>query len=86
MPEKESWYNGLKTVEKVFFIIGMCLIGLGVIAAVVVPVTLVLVKKRRGNLPSARRKKIKVDTTDDKNIDVYADEDGETVAEDNAEE
>ena len=74
MPEKVSWYNGLKTVEKVFFIIGMCLIGLGVIAAVVVPVTIVLVKKRRGNLSVRRKRKIKVDTTDDRNIDVYSDD------------
>lgn len=86
MPEKVSWYNGLKTVEKVFFIIGMCLIGLGVIAAVVVPVTIVLVRKRRGDAPVERRKKIKVDTTDDKNIDVYSDGDGETGAENNPEE
>ncbi len=74
MPEKVSWYNGLKTVEKVFFIIGMCLIGLGVIAAVVVPVTIMLVKKRRGNLSVRRKRKIKVDTTDDRNIDVYSDD------------
>lgn len=73
MPEKVSWYNGLSTVEKVFFVLGMCLIGLGVIAAVVVPVTLTLVRKRRGtNLQ--RKRRIKVDTTDDKNIDVYSDD------------
>lgn len=81
MPEKESWYSGLSTVEKVFFIIGMCVIGLGVIAAVVVPVTLTLVRKRRGNLPAESRKRIKVDTTDDRNIDVYSDEEGETPSE-----
>ncbi len=73
MPEKVSWYNGLSKVEKVFFVLGMCLIGLGVIAAVVVPVTLTLVRKRRGtNLQ--RKRRIKVDTTDDKNIDVYSDD------------
>ena len=75
-PEKEeepTWYEGLSTVERVFFIIGMCLAGLLVIGGVVVLV-LVLVRKNKNKQPNYAKRRIKVDTTDDKNINVYEDE------------
>lgn len=72
----ETWFESLSTGAKVGFIIGVCAGGLIVIAAVVV-VTLVIVRKRKEKLPTYKKKRIKVDTTDDKNIDVYATEDGE---------
>lgn len=70
-PEAEDlgWYGNLNTVAKVFFIIGMCAIGIIVIGGGVV-LTLYFVKKNREKLP-AMKKRVKVDMTDDKNIDVY---------------
>jgi len=71
-PEEEpqpGWYESLSTVEKVFFIIGMCLIGVLVIGGCVW-LTVYLVRKRKKQ-PEERRRRIKVDTTDDKSVDVY---------------
>ena len=52
--------------------VGIVLAGLIVIAAAVT-VPLVIVKKRKKSEP-VYRKRYKVDTTDDKNINVYEDE------------
>lgn len=73
-PEEEStgWYAGLSTGAKVGFIIGMCAIGLLVAGGAAV-LTVYLVRKRKKKMPQMRKKKVKVDTTDDKDIDVYAD-------------
>lgn len=77
-PEKESkeWYESLgvnSALKGGFAVAGIVIAGLAVIAAAVV-VPLVIVGKRRksGNV---YRRRYKVDTTDDRNIDVYADED-----------
>ncbi len=72
-PEKESkgfasWSKGAKAG----LIIGVVLGGLAIIAVVVV-VTLVVIRKKKSKLPTYKKKRIKVDTTDDKNIDVYSD-------------
>lgn len=67
--EEKGWYEGLSTVEKVFFIIGMCLIGIIVIGGGIW-LTVYLVRRSKKH-PEERRRRIKVDTTDDKNIDVY---------------
>lgn len=72
-PEKEqTWFEGLSTGAKTGFIIGVVAGGLIVIAAAVV-VTLVILRKRKQKLPTYKKQRIKVDTTDDKNIDVYSD-------------
>ena len=73
-PEEEEtgWYEGLSTGAKVGFIIGMCAIGLLVIGGATV-LTIWLVRRNKNKQPEMRKKKIKVDTTDDKDIDVYAD-------------
>ncbi|MDE7453028.1 MAG: hypothetical protein K2N22_01310 [Clostridia bacterium] len=76
-PEEElSWFEGLSTGEKAGFIIGVVLGGLIVIAAAVL-VPLLIIKRKKKKMPQYK-KGIKVDTTDDRNIDVYADEDGES--------
>lgn len=76
-PESEkTWFQSLSTGAKVGFIIGVCAGGLIVIAAAVV-VSLVIVRKRKEKLPEYTKKRIKVDTTDDKNINVYEDENSE---------
>ena len=76
-PESDkTWFEGLSTGAKVGFIIGVVAGGLLVIASATV-VTLVVIRKRKEKLPEYTKKRIKVDTTDDRNIDVYADENAE---------
>lgn len=73
-PEAEKgWFESLSTGAKAGFIIGVCAGGLIVIAAAVV-IPLVIIRKKKSKLPDERGRKIKVDTTDDKDIDVYSDE------------
>ncbi len=70
MPEEESWYESLSNGERIGFIIGMCAIGLLVIGGGIA-LTIILVRRKRNAQPEHREKRIKVDTYDDKNIDVY---------------
>ncbi|MDE6001722.1 MAG: hypothetical protein K2G96_05345, partial [Clostridia bacterium] len=63
-----SWSKGAQAG----LIIGVILGGLAIAAAVTV-VTLVIIRKKKSKLPVYKKKRIKVDTTDDKNIDVYSD-------------
>ena len=67
--DDSSWFGGLSTGGKVGFIIGVCAAGLIIIAAAVLIPVLILRKKRR-TLPQYTRR-VKVDTTDDRDIDVY---------------
>ena len=67
---EEGWFESLSTGAKVGFIIGVCVAGIIVIgAAVLIP--LFIIRKKRKALPRYNKARIKVDTTDDKNIDVY---------------
>lgn len=68
--EKEGWYDGLSKGAKAGFIIGVCAGGILVLGGAFVLVRVIL-KKRKEKLPSYTKRRIKVDTTDDKNIDVY---------------
>ena len=72
--EEVSWWDGLSTVARVFFIIGMCLAGILVIAGATVLTLYIVRKTRKNKLPNYSKRRIKVDTTDDKNINVYEDE------------
>ncbi len=67
--ETQTWWESIGTVGRVFFIIGMCAIGLIVIAGVTILIVVLVKRKKKGAAPKRRR--IKVDTTDDKSIDVY---------------
>ena len=67
---EESWYEGLTSGGKAGFIIGVTAGGLIVIAGIVFAV-LYSLKKRRQKAPVQKKKRVKVDTTDDKDIDVY---------------
>ncbi len=69
--ETVGWYEGLSDAGKIGFICGMVAAGLVVIAGVTV-LTIFLVRRNKKDAPEIRKKKIKVDTTDDKNIDVYS--------------
>ena len=77
----ESWFEGLSTGAKVGFLVGVIGGGLLIIGAGVV-VTLILVRKHKSKLPTYK-KRIKVDTTDDKSVDVYSTDEAENS--DNAE-
>ncbi len=73
--EGKEWYEPLgvnSELKGAFAVVGIVLAGLIVIAAAVT-VPLVIVKKRKKSEP-VYRKRYKVDTTDDKNINVYEDE------------
>ena len=72
--EKVGWFDGLSTGAKAGFLVGVIGGGLLLIGAGVV-VTLILVRKRK-QLPTYK-KRIKVDTTDDKSVDVYSTEEQE---------
>lgn len=73
-PEKDAtWWDGLNTAARVWFVIGMCVAGLLVIGGAVV-LTVWLVRKRKSDSDGEAEEKLKVDITDDKNIDVYGDE------------
>ena len=71
-PEKDpTWFETLSDGEKAGFIIGVIVGGLAIIAAaVVIPL---VIKKRKNKMPVYKKQRIKVDTTDDKDIDVYSD-------------
>ncbi|MDE6613229.1 MAG: hypothetical protein K2K28_01590, partial [Clostridia bacterium] len=68
----DGWYTNLSKGAKIGFIVGVVAGGLIIIAAAVV-VTLIIIRKRKSKLPSYTKKRIKVDTTDDKDVDVYSD-------------
>ncbi len=71
-PTEGTWFEELSTIEKVFFITGVGIAGLAVIsAAALAPIF--IIRKRRKNRPSLRRRSMRVDITDDKSIDVYGD-------------
>lgn len=68
--EETTWWEGLSTAAKVWIIIGIVAGCLVVIAAVTVGVILI-VRYNKKKSTGTRRRRIKVDLTDDKNIDVY---------------
>lgn len=74
--DSSSWFGSLSTGAKVGFIIGVVVGGLLIIgAAVAIP--LVIVGKRKAKTPEYTKKRVKVDTTDDKSVNVYETENGE---------
>lgn len=75
--EEETWWESLSTAAKAWIIVGIVVGALVVIAGVTVLVILLVRRNKRKN-PEQRRKRIKVDTTDDKDIDVYASDDETT--------
>ena len=87
-PVAVSWYDSLSTPLKVVFIVGVCLGGLIVLGAAAY-VAIRLIKKRRqgGEQELVRyKKRIKVDTTDDKSVNVYEDENAQKPEEEKSEE
>ena len=70
-PEKDpTWFQTLKKGEKAGFIIGIIVGGLLLISAAIL-IPLFIIKKKQKALPAYKKQRVKVDTTDDKDIDVY---------------
>ncbi len=72
--EETSWWDGLNTVARVFFIIGMCLAGILVIGGAILLAVFIIRKAHKSEQPANSSRRIKVDTTDDKNVNVYEDD------------
>lgn len=75
--DNSTWWQKLSTGEKVGFIIGMVACGLLVIAGATV-LTVFLIKRKKNKDQGVSENTIKVDITDDKTVDVYGDEIGDT--------
>lgn len=73
-PEEEetTWFEGLSAGAKAGFIIGVCVGGIIVLGGIAL-IVIAIVRKKKKRLPVYKKSAIKVDTTDDKNIDVYGD-------------
>lgn len=73
-PEDTStWWTRMGTAWQVVFIIAMCVVGLAVIGGIVVLV-IWLIRRNKKKGGSDNSGKLNVDITDDKNIDVYGNE------------
>ena len=70
--DDKTWWEGLSTGAKAGFIIGMCACGLVVIGGAAW-LTIFLIRRKKNKMP-IYKKKIKDDTTADKDIDVYSEE------------
>ena len=70
-PVTPDWYSTLSKGAKIGFIVGVSAGGAIILAGAAV-LTVYLVRKRRKKMPTYVKRSIKVDTTDDKNIDVYS--------------
>ena len=71
--DNSTWWEKLSTGAKVGFIIGMCAAGLVVLGGIAVAVVFIVkhIKKKKSN--GSDDSKMKVDITDDKNVNVYED-------------
>lgn len=67
-----SWWDGLSAVAKAFFIIGMIFAGALIISVGVAAAIVIVNRKNRTGETVGRR--LKIDITDDKDIDVYGDQ------------
>lgn len=72
--DNSTWWEKLSTGGKVGFIIGMVAAGLIVIAGVTVLTVFLVKRKKKNKAVNDAVKKLKVDISDDKNIDVYGNE------------
>lgn len=70
--DNSTWWDDMGTAWQVVFIIAMCVVGLAVIGGAVV-LTIFLIRRKK-NKAVEKEEGLKVDLTDDKNIDVYNDE------------
>lgn len=72
--DNSTWWEKLTTGGKVGFIIGMVAAGLIVIGGVTVLVIFLVKRKKKGAEAVDEGSKMKVDISDDKNIDVYGED------------
>ena len=70
--ETASWFDSLSLAAKIAFIVGVSLGGLIVVAGVAVGIVILVRRgKKKPQDGAVKRRRIKVDTTDDHSIDVY---------------
>ena len=73
-PEDTStWWTRMGTAWQIVFIVAMCVLGLAVIGGVAVLI-IWLVRRKKNKSGGTTPERVRVDITDDKNIDVYSDE------------
>ncbi|MGN0804463.1 MAG: hypothetical protein ACI4MS_03670 [Candidatus Coproplasma sp.] len=71
--EDPTWWESLSTSAKTWFIIGMICAGLLVVAVTTLVACLIVKRNEKRKEQGETSSKMKVDITDDKNIDVYGD-------------
>lgn len=71
--DDSTWWDGLNTAARVCFIVGMCVAGLLVLGGIAVLIVW-LVRKKKSENNGEEERKLDVDITDDRDIDVYSDE------------
>ena len=72
--DNSTWWEKLSTGAKVGFIIGMVAAGLVVLGGIAVATVFIVKHFRKKKEGGVSDSKIKVDITDDKNVNVYDDE------------
>lgn len=72
--DNSTWWQKLGTGAKVGFVIGMVAAGLVVLGGIAVAVVFIVKRVKKNKEEGANDGKLKVDITDDKNVNVYDDE------------
>lgn len=72
--DTSTWWDKLSTGARVGFIIGMVAAGLIVVGGAAVLTVFLVRRKKRSVDPFVNEKRLKVDISDDKNIDVYGED------------
>ncbi|MCD8205628.1 MAG: hypothetical protein LUD29_03335 [Clostridia bacterium] len=88
--DNRTWWERISTASKVWFIVGMCLCGLVVLAGIAIAVYFIIkhYKKKAAEKEAKevrRGKASKVDVSDDKSVNVYEQDSGEPEEEKEAE-
>lgn len=65
-----TWWESIGKTGRVFFVLGMCAAGISVISSLTILIIFLVTRTKRSN-DAPKRRRIRVDTTDDKSIDVY---------------
>ena len=72
--DNSTWWEKLSTGGKVGFIIGMVAAGLAVLGGIAVATWFIIKRVKKNKEEGVSDSKLKVDITDDKNVNVYDDE------------
>lgn len=72
--DTSTWWTKMGTAWQIVFIIAMCVVGLAVIAGIVILVIWLVRRSKSKNGDEGAASGRRIDITDDKDIDVYSDE------------